>query len=97
MREERLCERIPPLPLGFPKASRAIHACGAHNEADFREFGEYEGERTAMPGEQAMFGWEVVYTKFFGVPVQIIATKYLLFFIHYFSIIPHYFSVIVTC
>ena len=21
-----------------------------------------------MPGEQAMFGWEVVYTKFFGVP-----------------------------
>ena len=68
MREERLCERIPPLPLGFPKASRAIHACGAHNEADFREFGEYEGERTAMSGEQAMFGWEVVYTKFFGVP-----------------------------
>ena len=58
----------PPLPLGFPKASRVIHACGAHNEADFREFGEYEGERTAMPGEQTMFGWEVVYTKFFGVP-----------------------------
>ena len=21
-----------------------------------------------MPGEQPMFGWEVVYTKFFGVP-----------------------------
>ena len=60
----------PPLPLGFPKASRVIHACGAHNEADFREFGEYEGERTAMPGEQAMFGWEVVYTKFFGVPIE---------------------------
>ena len=44
----------PPLPLGFPKASRVIHACGAHNEADFREYGEYEGERTAMPGVQAI-------------------------------------------
>ena len=58
----------PPLPLGFPKASRVIHTCGAHNEADFREYGEYEGERTTMPGEQALFDWEFVYTKFFGVP-----------------------------
>ena len=61
----------PSAPLGFPKASRVIHACGAHNEADFREYGEYEGERTAMPGEQAMFDWEFVYTKFYGVPARL--------------------------
>ena len=49
--------RNPPLPIGFPKASRVIHACGAHNEADFREYGEYEGERTTMPGVQAIVGF----------------------------------------
>ena len=31
--------RTPPLPIGFPKASLVIHTCGAHNEADFREYG----------------------------------------------------------
>ena len=25
--------------IGFPEASLVIHACGAHNEADFREYG----------------------------------------------------------
>ena len=54
MRKERLYEANPPLPLGFPEASRVIHAFGAHNEADFREYGKYEGERTTMPGEQAI-------------------------------------------
>ena len=39
LREERLFEGYPPLPLGFPEASRVIHAFGAHNEADFREYG----------------------------------------------------------
>ena len=30
-----------------------------------------------MPGEQAMFGWEVVYTKFFGVPMYLDKVYYI--------------------
>ena len=58
--------RKSPLPIGFPKASRVIHACGAHNEADFREYGEYEGERATMPGEQATVWLGVCLHKIFG-------------------------------